>query len=358
MKKYLLLIRTNITEHKMLLFHIVILSFILAGILSFYGSIYGRQKEIYDNRNLRAEGYLQLITAEDLDTLRAFKDEVVYFSLMPFYDNPPSIDVGNPGYQLIYVSEHFPFGNSLQGSTIFDADLIDGQKGIIVSYDYSLKEEKSIGDALRIGNDSYQVVGIFDGVLDGNQLIVDQEEIIKLSTDGISISISINNTISEHSWNELKYDLGHLFAGQLSFSDLDKDAAPYLDQFRLFSLFIFAAASIALMYLYAYILDTRNKRFFAYQLSGADRRFIFVFSLIDITLIYSMSNVISIRLAEILYLHILPFFVDSFPYALSRTDLRNFYFQMLLIYLITLVIYFIVNERRSVVEKHKEGTVI
>lgn len=344
MKKYILIIRTEMSDKKMLMFTIFIIFMIISCILGFFGTIYGRQYQLFHNNNYIISGVLNNSETTIYNILDQHESELKYY----FVSN--IIDKDYQDYHLISISNNYDMNEDLQGT--YDKESNDT---IVIPYAYSIQEKVNIGDQIEMNGKAYTVTGTIGLLFDNTSFLVSKDEFINKARQ-INLEVIVNKNISQKDYEQIISEITPNMNEDFYFSEFDKDTSGYLKQFRIYAIILFMAAIINVVYIYSYTMTKRKNRMIAYRLAGATNRWIYVSIIIDNLGIFTFCYFLAVLVTNAFYNLFLVPNIPNTAFILSIKDIVSFYLSMLVIYFIIMLIYLRRGGRTTITElTHKEG---
>lgn len=325
MKLILYSIKLEFANKCILLFHYIALVVVSYVVFQYYGAYYGTlQNEAYTGEYTVRINLSEKIDSEKFEectSVDGFVYATVYSKESILYDENDTpyqcvSILGTPSYDVYFE------GNELTENTVY------------IPYSMSILHGLEIGDKITIGNYEYEIAGT-SGL--SYEIMF---PIFSLNADYsiTSMYIYLNaETITDDQYkdsvNQLQKILGK--NAWVAADDFDETFQANLLSRKTEASFLFLLGTICIVFVYAYILTKRKRRFSICSICGASQKNVSVMICIGAFLIFTLSFISSAFLGKIVNLL---FFEPMFGYNTFELTINDF----LLFYIIMLVIYAVV----------------
>lgn len=344
MKNIILILKTELSDKKILIFNMFMIFIIISCIIGFFGTIYGRQYQAFYNRNFTINGYVTNYDQSLLSIMEKYDSESSYFL---------SSNINEEKYQdftLVFTPSNYDFNGDITGQIDQSSN-----NNIVIPYALAVRDQVKIGDKIKVFSTEYIVTGTSGMLFNNSAFIVSYEEFIK-NANTITFDAIINKGISQERYMEIVSSISAYLNPEFHYSQFDKDTEGYLKEYRMYAIALFAAAIINVVYIYSYVMNKRKQRMVSYRLVGASNKWLYSFIAIDVFIVFTFCYILAVSITSLFYNNILVPNIPNTEFLLSTKDVLTFYIYMLAIYSIILAFYIWRIGRYTISElNHKEG---
>lgn len=329
MKLILYSIKLEFANKRILLFHYIALMVVSYMVFQYYGAYYGTlQNEAYTGEYTVRIGLTEKFDSEKFEECTSVNGFV--YSMI-YSEEPIYFDENDTPYQCIGILGTPSFdiyfeGNELTENTVY------------IPYSMSILQGLNIGDKITISNNEYEIAGT-SGL---NYEIMFPISSLAADYSITSMYIYLNaEKITEDQYKDSVNQLQNIFGNSalLTADDFDETFQANLLARKVEASFLFLLGTICIVFVYAYILTKRKRRFSICSICGASQKNVSVMICIGAFLIFTLSFISSAFLGKIVNLL---FFEPIFGYntfKLTINDILLFYIIMFVIYAVVITIF-------------------
>lgn len=358
MKKYLLVFRTERSSWKQTFLHASILFVVILLALLFYGNVYGRQVENYKQNDYLVNANISINNVEEMQNKLAKPEYTAYFlySSESISVARKSVEHQNDSQGKEIISAYAPSYNEffgLIGESVNQSRFSDSQV-VMVSERLFYQMGLEIGDSISISDLSFQVIGIFVSGDPFENIIVPINMLSRISSDDFELDVFVNQDIGIKNYESAIREISS-FATIMDYTNFDSETSSYFFMFKVTVAFLFVMASVNLSYIIVYIIKSRERRMAIYTFSGAQRRFVTKFIVLDLVATYTFSYVLAVFATYGVSGFVLSHLTNEHAFVLVPKDIILFYGILLAIYLVTILIVVLGRNKLNPTESYRSS---